>query len=144
MGGLYGCQFIRQATKFHDPVVELEKRQEEKHRQLLAAVGQGKPVHVLKDDPPKGSIDLGPITVSDGGSDGTWGVKGTYDRALIALKAKAIGMGADYVQVMAVRPPHYVPRETNAPLRDFAHYGCPDPGRYVYGYEISGNAYKTP
>ena len=60
-----------------------------------------------KTDPP-GGTSLGPVEAMDGGGCGALGVTGTYEGALRAVKNKAIALGATYVKVVEMIPPHEV------------------------------------
>lgn len=81
-------------------------------------------VRVVKSDPPDNYTEIGPITVKDGGGCGGFGVRGSYENAVILAKNKAYSMGGDYVQIFNLSEPHFRP-------------GC-----FVNEYVISGSVFK--
>ncbi|WP_444922854.1 hypothetical protein ACJJH9_11690 [Microbulbifer sp. DLAB2-AF] len=85
---------------------------------------EGKVVKVGKADPADNYSEIGTITATDGKGCGGFGFKGTYERAIIALKNKASELGGDYVQIYTAIEPHFTP-------------SC-----YVNTYKINGMLFK--
>jgi S1-C subfamily serine protease len=57
--------------------------------------------------PPEGGYQqLGAITATHGGGCGLYGSRGDYEGAHTKLRNKAATLGADYVQIIKVTPPH--------------------------------------
>ena len=82
-------------------------------------------VRVVKGDAPSDLVYVGEVSGQDGSGCGVWGYKGTYERAVIDLRNKAIAMDANFVQIMGMDTPN---RE----------YRC-----YDNTYRIDGTAYRT-
>ena len=83
-------------------------------------------VRVDKADPPQGYVTVGPISAVDGHGCGGFGRAGSYLNAINQLRNEALTMGADYVEIYSLIPPH-------------SETGC-----FVDAYQIAGMAYKAP
>jgi hypothetical protein len=69
----------------------------------------GQRVQVSKNDPPRGFVEIGPITVRHGHGCGGVGKKGTYEGAYAALRNEAGRLGAHYVRIDIASRPHHIP-----------------------------------
>jgi hypothetical protein len=63
-------------------------------------------VEIGKADPGKDAQEIAPITVVHGEGCGVYGSVGTYEGAYNLLKNRAAALGADYVEIMTLQPPH--------------------------------------
>lgn len=81
-------------------------------------------ITVGKGDPLDNYNQIGPVSGYDGDGCGAFGYLGTYERAVTDLKNKAFQIGTNYVQIITITEPHFVP-------------GCFD-----NVYKISWTAYK--
>ncbi len=58
--------------------------------------------------PPAGAYEqLGAVTAQHGGGCGMYGTGGNYEGAFTLLRNKAAKLGADYVQILRITPPHF-------------------------------------
>ncbi|GLS90372.1 hypothetical protein GCM10007916_14390 [Psychromonas marina] len=92
----------------------------------LTTIKAAESIKVTTFSPPSGYEFVAPITVVDGTGCGSFGYRGTYERAEIILRNKAYSLGADYVQINTVREP-------------YLNY----PDCFVNTYQIQGATYKN-
>lgn len=92
----------------------------------LTLVPGAQSVRVGKADPPKGYIMVGPISAASGDGCGGFGRNGSYVNAVTRLRNVAALMGANYVEIYTLSPPHM----EGMCLSD--------------AYVITGMAYKSP
>jgi hypothetical protein len=63
-------------------------------------------VMVGKSDPGDNYKGIGPVSGSDGADCGSYGYRGTYERAITNLRNKTYVMGGDYAQLVTLTEPH--------------------------------------
>lgn len=73
---------------------------------MINLTPDGGHVRTGKNDPGPGEVEIGPVAGSQGGGCGGFGTIGTYKGAYNDLRNKAARMGANYVRIDLVQPPH--------------------------------------
>lgn len=63
-------------------------------------------IRVAKSDAPADYVEVGPVEVVHGEGCGLFGTLGTYEGAYARLKARAVAMNADYIQIMEIKKPY--------------------------------------